>query len=300
MRVDDEKPASNNNATPQQNDVPKQLSPNSLRSPSRKRSTLKLMFHHPKDDHSIEAYLEIHGEEIAKQLTKNCFDIYKKIQSVELFKQSWSKPKTQHLSPNVIQMINLFNEVSGWVAAAIVQEPTLKSRTSVMTSLLKIAKHLKKLKNYHLLIAFISGLNNSSVSRLKWTFKKLPVKYKTLFSKLELLMSVEGAFKNYRTAYSQVQLPTIPYMGVTLQDLTFTDENPDKLGELINFEKQKLLYQIITDTLKSQNVGYKDIEVNEDVQVFLHRLAALIITDKELHEKSLQIEPRNSQKSEIK
>jgi len=34
-------------------------------------------------------------------------------------------------------------------------------------------KKLKQLQNYHLLMSFISGLNNAAISRLKWTKSKL-------------------------------------------------------------------------------------------------------------------------------
>jgi hypothetical protein len=68
-----------------------------------------------------------------------CFEAYSKIEVVEFFKQSWAKPKTQHLSPNVIKMIEIFNQVTHWVAAAIVSEPTAKARATIVTALIKIA-----------------------------------------------------------------------------------------------------------------------------------------------------------------
>ena len=44
-------------------------------------------------------------------------------------------------------------------------------------------KHLKEMNNYHILMAFISGMNNASVARLKYTQDKLPknVKQVNLF-----------------------------------------------------------------------------------------------------------------------
>ena len=69
-----------------------------------------------------------------------------------------------------------------------------------------------KLNNYHLLTAIISGLNNSAVSSLKWTFKKVPTRYKEVLLELESLMSMDGAFKNYRNAFQSASLPVIPYL----------------------------------------------------------------------------------------
>lgn len=39
------------------------------------------------------------------------------------------------------------------------------------------------MNNYHLLMAFITGLNNSAIQRLKWTEKKLSSKYRTVTKK---------------------------------------------------------------------------------------------------------------------
>jgi hypothetical protein len=68
------------------------------------------------------------------------------------------------------------------------------------------------MNNFHLLTAIISGINNSAVSRLKWTFKKVPNRYKEVLTELEGLMSMDGAFKNYRAAFQSATLPAIPYL----------------------------------------------------------------------------------------
>ena len=72
-----------------------------------------------------------------------------------------------------------------------------------------------------MLTAFISGLNNSAVSRLKWTLKKVPTRYINTLNELENLMSMDGAFKNYRNILQTTKPPLVPYLGVALQDLTF-------------------------------------------------------------------------------
>jgi hypothetical protein len=56
---------------------------------------------------------------------------------------------------------------------------------------------------------------------LKWTFKKIPQRWKDATADLESLMSMDGAFKNYRAALHDAHPPLIPYIGVALQDLTF-------------------------------------------------------------------------------
>ena len=42
-----------------------------------------------------------------------------------------------------------------------------------------------------------------------------------MLKELETVMSMEGAFKVYREQYKSAAGPCIPYIGVSLQDLTF-------------------------------------------------------------------------------
>jgi hypothetical protein len=42
-----------------------------------------------------------------------------------------------------------------------------------------------------------------------------------MLKELEGIMNMEGAFKLYRETYKNATGPCIPYLGVSLQDLTF-------------------------------------------------------------------------------
>lgn len=80
----------------------------------------------------------------------------------------------RHLAPNVVELTNLFNQVSNWVAHSIVSETKLRDRTNLFHRHVVIAKKLQELKNFHLVMAYISAFNGASISRLKWTQSKLP------------------------------------------------------------------------------------------------------------------------------
>jgi len=92
----------------------------------------------------------------------------------------------------------------------------------------------------------LSGLNNSSVRRLKKAWKGVSEKAKEQMVKLEAVMSHESNFRRYRdllSSHLKEAQPTIPYLALVLRDVTFIiDGNPDHLpnGNL-NFEKMKLL-----------------------------------------------------------
>eukprot|EP01098_Paradermamoeba_levis_P001873 TRINITY_DN12151_c0_g1_i1.p1 TRINITY_DN12151_c0_g1~~TRINITY_DN12151_c0_g1_i1.p1 ORF type:complete len:148 (-),score=21.92 TRINITY_DN12151_c0_g1_i1:5-448(-) len=145
----------------------------------------------------------------------------------------------------------------------------------------------------------ISGINNSSCLRLKWTKARLPKRSSMALSELEILTNMEGSFKNYRAALSTSNLPAIPYIGVYLGDLTFIEDgNPDKLGNLINFQKRKMIYSIIEAVRKFQAQPY-DIQVADRpwMKNFIDKIP--ILPENELYRRSLEIEPRNAGRSDI-
>jgi len=193
-------------------------------------------------------------------------------------------------------MIRHFNSVSNWVASSIVLATTVRSRAKAIISLTKMAQYLLTLNNLHLVTAFISGMNSSSITRLKWTLKKVPKRYNQILSGLESLISMQGAFKNYRNLIQQLKPPSIPYLGVCLQDLTFVDENPDRVGQLINCTKLQLVHSIIKDNIRFQDTVY-DIAPMEDIQEFIEQLPHL--NEKELYQCSLEREPRNAERRDI-
>jgi len=173
-----------------------------------------------------------------------------------------------------------------------VSEAKIKNRVKVMEKLINLAYQLRLMNNFHYVIALISGLNNSSVHRLKWTNAKISKQSMKIRTELEVLMSMEGSFKNYRAAISKIKPPCIPYIGVCLTDLTFSEDgNPDKLGNLINFSKFSLINRVISSITQYQAPQYS-YPVNTEVQSFIQRLPRL--SDDELYKLSLQIEPRNA------
>src|SRR5262249_47894493 len=59
----------------------------------------------------------------------------------------------------------LFFQISYWVATEIVLSSNIQQRKTVIQRFLTVAKYCKRLHNYSDLIAIVSGLNNSAVSR---------------------------------------------------------------------------------------------------------------------------------------
>lgn len=94
-------------------------------------------------------------------------------------------------SPNVLQMIERFNQVSLWAASSILGQEKLADRVISYRKLISIAEHLRKMNNFNSLLAIISGLNDSAVFRLKFTLAEVGEKV----NKVESYWAVGNFFK---------------------------------------------------------------------------------------------------------
>ena len=114
-----------------------------------------------------------------------------------------------------------------------------------------------------------------------------------------MLISVDlGSFKGYRAAFLDATPPLVPYMGVHLQDLTFIEQgNPDRIDDLINWEKRVLVSGVLDKLQRYQTVPFKRAvqarrrgPTPEVVSHFINSHAAR--SEQELYEDSLVAEPR--------
>jgi hypothetical protein len=238
-------------------------------------------------------FTELSEVEIAEQMTWYLFQIYEQIEHTELFNGNWAKKGSERTARHVLRMIDYFNYTSTWVATLIVTEKKYKSRVKLLEKFVRIAAELRKLNNFHLVMAFLVAFNNSAISRLKWTFTKLPKKVLAMLREIESVMSMEGSFKLYRGALDQVDTPCVPYVGVALTDLTFVEEgNPNRLDNKIYFVKQKFVHNIVNQLLRFQHLAYSGIQPVDSLVHFINGQPKM--DDKQLYAQSLLLEPRGA------
>ena len=88
-------------------------------------------------------------------------------------------------------MIKQFNMISGWVSSALVTQVTLDGRVEVLKKFIDLMEDLHELNNLNGMMEILSGINNSSVRRMKQTFGALDSdskkKYDFFFSLLNNL-----------------------------------------------------------------------------------------------------------------
>eukprot|EP01156_Anaeramoeba_ignava_P021511 Anaeramoba_ignava/c19193_g1_i2.p1 GENE.c19193_g1_i2~~c19193_g1_i2.p1 ORF type:complete len:535 (-),score=203.66 c19193_g1_i2:48-1652(-) len=127
---------------------------------------------------------DIDEEEIARQLTIIDFEIFQKIQSSELLNKAWTNPKLKHRTPNVIQLIYRYNDLSKWVPNSILQSKKLKGRTKILGKFIKIAENLKSLNNYHSFMAIMAGIQHPKITNTKALWEDLPKKINRIISRI--------------------------------------------------------------------------------------------------------------------
>mmetsp|Transcript_22798 Transcript_22798/g.25377 ORF Transcript_22798/g.25377 Transcript_22798/m.25377 type:complete len:438 (+) Transcript_22798:46-1359(+) len=246
----------------------------------------------------VQTMMRYSETEIARALTLIEDKIYKAIQPYELLNQAWAKQKLKYRAVNVLKLIKRFNAVSLWISTCVVQSTRHKDRVKILSKVIRIASELDKLNNFNTCLSVISGVNNASVSRLKFTKESLSHKITDEFARLEEKLSAHGSYANYREFVKQLQLPIVPYLGVYLTDLTFIEDgNPDMIGGLINWKKPQLIYRVIREIARFQR-GYYTFTVDDNLMRSLSQL--IFLDEQELYSKSLVLEPRGCLRKNIK
>ncbi|GAM22409.1 hypothetical protein SAMD00019534_055840 [Acytostelium subglobosum LB1] len=237
-------------------------------------------------------FLLMNDSEIARQLTLIEGGIFGRINPTELQQQVWSKDATKHRAPNIMELINRANKFSFWVASQILWQEDIGDRVSVYEKFLNIAKHLRDMNNFNTLMNIYAGLNQSSIMRLKKTFAQLSPAAVAIYNMLEKLMNSSGSYKHYRQNLKNATNPSLPYLPVILSDLTFMEDgNPDKLGNLINFQKRELIHRATSEVQALQQHKY-DFPIVEPIHTLLLELPSS--SSEELYQLSVMREPREN------
>lgn len=104
------------------------------------------------------------------------------------------------------------------------------------------------MQNYNALMAIMTALNSSTISRLKKTWDGLNNKYRTIHETLNRAVNHARNYAEYRATLRHCQPPCLPFLGVYLTDITFCHEgNPTHRSsplepslKLINFDRYQV------------------------------------------------------------
>ncbi|XP_010084044.1 PREDICTED: LOW QUALITY PROTEIN: ras-GEF domain-containing family member 1B-like, partial [Pterocles gutturalis] len=205
--------------------------------------------------------------------------------------------KTRHLEAYV----EWFNRLSYLVATEICMPVKKKHRARVIEYFIDVARECFNIGNFNSLMAIISGMNMSSVSRLKKTWAKVKT---AKFDILEHQMDPSSNFYNYffalrgaaqrsLTAHSNREKIVIPFFSLLIKDIYFLNEGcANRLPNgHVNFEKfWELAKQV------SEFMTWKQVECpfERDRKVLQYLLTVPVFSDDALYLASYESEsPEN-------
>jgi len=164
-----------------------------------------------------------------------------------------------------------------------------RQRGTIIEKLIQLAQKCLELRNYNSLMEIVAGLNRGSVQRMKKAWELVAHTSRETFRSLNSVVDSLQNYKNYREQLRKSILPCLPYFGIFLRDLTFTDVgNPGKFGDKINFEKIYMTSKILREIQMFQRTPYS-FEEDEALQPLLRRLLAM--PEEMLYKHSQTIEP---------
>ncbi|XP_049885094.1 ras-GEF domain-containing family member 1B-like [Pectinophora gossypiella] len=150
-----------------------------------------------------------------------------------------------------------FNRLSYLVATDILKATKSKYRARVIEQWVMTARECFNLGNFNSLMAIISALNMSPISRLKKTWSRTSAVCGQQLRQLELCVEPSGNHARYRAALAAAPTETaVPLLSVTCRDLHFANQgSPSKLpGNRVNFEKCTLLARHVNSQLAARRL----------------------------------------------
>ncbi|KAF9931934.1 hypothetical protein FBU30_009229 [Linnemannia zychae] len=242
-------------------------------------------------------FLELDPLEFARQLTIMEANAYNKIKPVECLAKAWTSedPEIAAKAVNIKKMIETANLYANWLNEIVLMEKDTKKRALIIRQLVAVAEKLRQLNNFSLLYATTAALALSPVHRLKRTWELVPAKVMTTYASLQAVTNSAKSWADYRQELHNANPPCVPFVGVYLTDLVMIqDGNPDFLKGAehhINFTKRVNTAEVIREIQQYQSVPYCLTTVPE-IQAFIRRGLDQSKPVAELHELSLELEPR--------
>ncbi|KAL5249349.1 hypothetical protein ACHWQZ_G018268 [Mnemiopsis leidyi] len=226
------------------------------------RKTESLVQEHVAQDmlrDTVTNFLLLDPEEIARQITLNSFEVFKKIRPVEYVTDLFGL-KSGFGQDNIEKFAEKVNTEMYWVATEIVTEKSIIKRARMIKHFLKVAAYCQSCNNFNSMFCILSGLAHPSLKRLDETWSKVHGKWYKVFEDLHDLLDPSRNMYKYRNLMNNApcRAPMIPFFPVLKKDLTFIHLGIDTKveGGLINFEKMRMISREIQNIQKFSSMEY--------------------------------------------
>lgn len=175
------------------------------------------------EDVAFADITKVSSEEFAKQITLIELSYFKAIHREEFASLKWNGREKHLCAPNIVASTRWFNQINFWVQKEILKYSCVSKRTEMLSFFIKISKKLVEFNNLYSAMSIISALQVECIYRLRHTWAGLGNKDRAAYRRLEELFSQNDNCRRQREHMNSISLPGIPYLGLYLSDLTYTN-----------------------------------------------------------------------------
>ncbi|CAH8672878.1 unnamed protein product [Schistosoma margrebowiei] len=175
------------------------------------------------EDVAFADITKVSPEEFAKQITLIELSYFKAIHREEFASLKWNGREKHLCAPNIVASTRWFNQINFWVQKEILKYSCVSKRTEMLSFFIKISKKLVEFNNLYSAMSIISALQVECIYRLRHTWAGLGNKDRAAYRRLEELFSQNDNCRRQREHMNSISLPGIPYLGLYLSDLTYTN-----------------------------------------------------------------------------
>jgi hypothetical protein len=226
----------------------------------------------------------------------NSFDSFKKLKMQEIYNFALTKNKSL---PLVVE----FNKMASWVTQSILSKEKIKERVKVLEYLMTLLSNLFEIGDFNNSMAIFSGISNVSVHRLMFTWEMVNSSIKKKFDSISEQMSSTHTFMALRNIVNTKLPPLIPYIGIYLTDFVFIEDGNESFtgNNCVNWKKFVLKCNIVQKLGSYQCVGF-GFKTLPEIQKFIVEIFQETDgqnNDEKYFKKSLELEPRRSNRNDI-
>lgn len=166
---------------------------------------------------------DLSSMEVARQLCLATQALFRKVDTKEWI--LWNtKDKATPKCKNLRKLVENFNQLTAWASTYIVTGFYTKQRAYYMKHVISIAYYSLQLNNFHATMALLVSLRFPPIQRLKKSWRLVEQKYTSMFGEIQEVLDIENNWSKYRARLESSARPSLPYIGVFLQDLTFLND----------------------------------------------------------------------------
>ncbi|KAL7058923.1 hypothetical protein AAHC03_013602 [Spirometra sp. Aus1] len=172
---------------------------------------------------AIADITKVQVDDFAKQITLIEISYFSAIKRSEFLSLKWNGRDKNVYAPNIVASTRWFNQLNFWVQKEILKYPAVNKRTEVLSYFIKLAKRLVEMNNLYSAMSIVSALQVECIYRLRHTWAGLGHRERSAYRRLEELFGQQDNCRLLREHTAAMRLPGIPYLGLYLSDLAYTN-----------------------------------------------------------------------------